>query len=34
MSIRTKILKLEQHLLGRSGLPRWAIEAAEHLAAD
>ena len=31
MSIKTKILKLEQHLLGRSGLPRWATDAAEDL---
>jgi hypothetical protein len=31
MSIEKKILKLEQHLLGRSGLPRWATDAAEDL---
>lgn len=30
MNVERKILKLEQAILGRGGLPAWAIEAAER----
>ena len=30
MSIENKVLRLEREILGRNGLPRWALEVAEE----